>query len=334
MQLNQSYSIETIQKVCSEVECSNLPQNLVARMYNIPESTVSNWCRAYRLNGNQVPPRKKHVGKPPKLTPEDADRLKSWLDEEPQLTCRALRAKLIEETGKTVSEETIRKCTIGFHYTLKRVYRTAVNADFPNTKQLRKDFARWFEDHAIGDGVRKLLFIDETGFKIEMRTNYGRSKKGEIIRIRTPRLRSRNHSAICALGYEDVPHYKLLEGSGNTVNMLLFLDELFDKLPSVGYTLIMDNVRFHRAKPVQELIRQRGHFLKYLPPYSPYLDGIEYFFNQWKGIVRNKKPNDEVELLTAIAQIDHLVTPETCRSYFLHIQHNCQKIIAGEENIN
>lgn len=57
----------------------------------------------------------------------------------------------------------------------------------------------------------------------------------------------------------------------------------------------MDNVRFHRAKPVQDY---------------------------------------EVELLAAIAQIDHFVTPEVCRSYFLHIQHNCQKIIAGEENIN
>lgn len=57
----------------------------------------------------------------------------------------------------------------------------------------------------------------------------------------------------------------------------------------------MDNVRFHRAKPVQDY---------------------------------------KVELLAAIAQTDHFVTLEVCRRYFLHIQHNCQKIIAGEENIN
>lgn len=47
---------------------------------------------------------------------------------------------------------------------------------------------RLFENHAMGDGVRKLLLIDETRFKIEMRMSYGR---GEIIRI--PRLRSHNH---------------------------------------------------------------------------------------------------------------------------------------------
>eukprot|EP01040_Poterioochromonas_malhamensis_P015433 gene15433-17270_t len=298
MQLNQSYSIETIQKVCSEVECSNLPQNLVARMYNIPESTVSNWCRAYRLNGNQVPPRKKHVGKPPKLTPEDADRLKSWLDEEPQLTCRALRAKLIEETGKTVSEETIRKCTIGFHntlgekalklkskdveklkswlyeqpqlpckalqerlfaeigktvsedtirkytigfyYTIKRISVPSPNLDLP--KQLLKEFACWFLDHvACDDAVDKLLFVNDTGFGIEMRTNFGRSLNGDLIRIRGPKCGSRHYTSICALGCDYVPHSKMQEGSVNTADMLLFLNDLFDKLPSVGYTLIMDN---------------------------------------------------------------------------------------------
>lgn len=336
MQFNQHYSIETIQRICSEVAAGQYPQKLIAEMNGIPPSTVSSWIVAYHTNGDHVPARKPRVGKPPKLSPEDDAALKAWLDEDPMLPIHALRRKLLEQRGVDVCDETVRKHTLGFFYTLKRVYFTHVNADRPATVEQRITYATWYTEHELGDSIKKLLFLDETGFKIEMRTHYGRSPIGTIVRLRVPCIKSKNHTAMCALGYESVPHYKLLEGSGNTGNMVLFLNELFNKLPEHGYTLIMDNVKFHHSAEVLALITARGHFYKFLPPYSPFLDGIEYFFNEWKHIVKVRRPTSEVELITAIAEINHLVQPEHCRNYFKHIHHNCLKIIAGEDvkNLN
>lgn len=264
-----------------------------------------------------------------KLKSKDVKKLKSWLNEQPQLPYKAMQEMLFAETRKTVSEDTIREYTIGFYYTIKRVSVPSPNLDLP--KQLLKEFACWFLDHVARE-VDKLLFVNDTGFGIEMRTNFGRSLNGDLIRVRGPKFGSRHYTSICAFGCDYVPHSKMQEGSVNTADMLLFLNEVFDKLPSVGYTLIMDNVKFQRTNEVQELIHQRDHYLTFLPRYPPFLDAIEDSFNEWKDKIRNKNPKDEVELVSLIAEVNR--SREICHNYFLHIQEICQKILVEEKIFN
>lgn len=50
--------------------------------------------------------------------------------------------------------------------------------------------------------------------------------------------------------------------------------------PSV---IILDNATFHKARSTLKLIKEAGHRLLFLPPYSPHLNPIE---NLWANIKR------------------------------------------------
>ena len=46
----------------------------------------------------------------------------------------------------------------------------------------------------------------------------------------------------------------------------------------------MDNASFHKRLDIQEAIRNEGHILRLLPPYSPQLNPIEPKWDQAKAI--------------------------------------------------
>jgi transposase len=50
----------------------------------------------------------------------------------------------------------------------------------------------------------------------------------------------------------------------------------------------MDNASFHKGEEMQRIIRDSGHILLYLPPYSPDLNPIEHKWAQAKSIRRTK----------------------------------------------
>jgi len=81
-------------------------------------------------------------------------------------------------------------------------------------------------------------------------------------------------------------------------------------------SIVMDIVRFHYHARVQEMIEIRGWEWKILPPYSPYLNPVEYFFSQWKHHVKVSAPNNEEEIELAISQILSVVSPvlQLCKS--------------------
>ena len=63
------------------------------------------------------------------------------------------------------------------------------------------------------------------------------------------------------------------------------INDLLPKLPT-GSVIIMDNATFHKRADTQKAIREAGHSLEYLPPYSPDLNPIEHKWAQAKAIRR------------------------------------------------
>ena len=53
--------------------------------------------------------------------------------------------------------------------------------------------------------------------------------------------------------------------------------------------IVMDNASFHKRLDIQEDIKEAGHILEYLPPYSPDLNPIEHKWAQAKAIRRQKR---------------------------------------------
>lgn len=330
MKKRHSYSLKQKLDYCKSLDTGTIDRKTASELFHVPISTGAQWFREYCCNDGELSVKKRGGQKASKLSEGDLEIIQSIVDSDVTLTTKEIRARFMESTGKVVSQETIRKSLRKYDFSFKRVYPLGNPANSQQTEIDRTEFARWFIEKSMGDDVKKILFIDETGFKLSSRIRMGWSKKGITARMRVPTVKTINKSCICAIGYSSVLHFHLLTTNGNTTTFLEFLNELFNILPEPGYTLIMDNVSFHHTECVKNLIQEKGHFLRFLPPYSPYLDGIEYFFNQWKNIVRRARPTNDDELLMAIASIHAHVTEEQCKSYFMHIVHNCEDVLAGK----
>lgn len=57
----------------------------------------------------------------------------------------------------------------------------------------------------------------------------------------------------------------------------------------------MDNAAFHKVKGIQDVIKQAGHILLFLPPYSPDLNPIEHKWAQLKSL-RKESGNSVYDL--------------------------------------
>ena len=74
----------------------------------------------------------------------------------------------------------------------------------------------------------------------------------------------------------------------------------------------MDNAPFHKIHEVKRIVLARGHFIKYLPPYSLFLNPIENMFAAWKEYVRRARPTSEIHLMELIKHRSILITEEDC----------------------
>jgi len=63
--------------------------------------------------------------------------------------------------------------------------------------------------------------------------------------------------------------------------------DLLIKLPP-NSVIVMDNAAFHKRLDIQQAIKNHGHILEYLPPYSPDLNPIEHKWAQSKAIRKQK----------------------------------------------
>lgn len=83
-----------------------------------------------------------------------------------------------------------------------------------------------------------------------------------------------------------------------------------------GDIVVMDNMRSHHVKGVEEVLRAAGMIPLYLPPYSPDLNPIEMLWSKMKAILRKLGCKIAAPLPQMVAQALALVSPEDCFGWF------------------
>jgi transposase len=74
-------------------------------------------------------------------------------------------------------------------------------------------------------------------------------------------------------------------------------------------------IKIHQ-KMSTKIIRARGAWLLFLPPYSPDLNPIEMAFAKLKALLRARAIRTIDALWRAIGEICDLFSPQECRNYF------------------
>ena len=85
-----------------------------------------------------------------------------------------------------------------------------------------------------------------------------------------------------------IPHTMFIRGSINQSVFQFFIHELVKCIDrnSFQYTIVMDDVAFHRTLDVRDLIKGYGISLLLTAPWSHELNPIECIFSIWKSRVR------------------------------------------------
>ena len=200
------------------------------------------------------------------LDQEMCDYIQELIDEKSCITLVEIQELLRAICEVTVSLATIQRAIKDFNYSFKRMVFRPLAGDTEVLWLARQTFSTWMlrQYHE-----RKILFfIDETGFKVEMRSQYGRAKKGMNAEAIIPHIRSRNISVAAAMSSAGIIHYEVLNGNGNAERFTHFIDDLGHHRDQGGYNnddviLVMDNVRFHSSAIVREMIELRCFEVKF-----------------------------------------------------------------------
>ncbi|KAG1350098.1 hypothetical protein G6F62_003375 [Rhizopus arrhizus] len=286
----------------------------------IAERTAQKWAKRLKedKDWNILEKQTNKVNrKTSQLQEEHKVHLINFYDEHPQAQVSDAVASLTEKfenfTLKNSSVQVFLKneCNLSF----KRITRHPVarNNDFKLANR-----KAWVEEWSKTDMnfLENCVFIDESGFDINMRPPGGWSEKGTAAIVITPSTRAVSHTILGAISVNSVIAMELrnsqalkrikidnvgrkrkapTDSSKRTRNgtvtghYLQFIHktlnemDLFEEMK--GYYLIMDNAPIHTANEISEMITERGYRCVYLPPYSPELNPIENFWS----VVKNKE---------------------------------------------
>ena len=267
------------------------------------------------------------------LSEEEQNTIKSWVDEDCTITLAQLVQKCANELQKKVSQSTINRVLDGFTYTLKNVHTQPERRNNPNTINSRLDYANQFMNHLTRIRDKNFIFIDEVGFKVTMRAKRGRSKIGKRAVQTIPCSRTRNISVCCAMTCERVMKYQVQTTPFNGVYFGQFLDQVIQQIQDDGINeavFVIDNVSFHKSDAIKNKIREAGHELLFLPPYSPFLNPIENMFSKWKQYVKQQKARSENELMEHINVGLQTITSDNCLKFYQHMMSYIPRCLAKE----
>ena len=80
--------------------------------------------------------------------------------------------------------------------------------------------------------------------------------------------------------------------------------------------MILDNLPGHKCAKAKAILKQRGAWFLFLPPYSPDLNPIEMAFSKLKAHLRRIGARTIDDIWRVVGSICDLYSPEECQNYF------------------
>jgi transposase len=138
-----------------------------------------------------------------------------------------------------------------------------------------------------------IVFFDESGMGNDERPLRGYSKKGELCIGKKPAFSSGKINMLAGLCNNKIIEPLIYEGNCTAA----LVEEWFSKFlfPSIkqGSVIIMDNAAFHRKNILQNMAKEFGCTIKFLPPYSPDINDIEPWWAVIKSYARKFMQENE-----------------------------------------
>ncbi|CEP16997.1 hypothetical protein [Parasitella parasitica] len=316
----------------------------------IPKSTAYEWKKKFEEGGDVFTRKEgsgRPVGRPAILNEEHQKYLVEMIDENPSLVLDQMMDSLTSQfeglqISKTAFYNFVKdKCRIS----VKRAYFHSVERNSPAKIRERKEWVQRWQQTDM-DYISNCIFIDESGFNINMKRSIAWAKKGERAIVKVPKTKASNITilgAISSYGVVNIcvrrprkaePSKKRKVGGGTSTdrqnkgkkgivtghyfNFIASTLDVLDKHEQLkGHYIIMDNAPIHTHVDIQTLIEARGYGCICLPSYTPELNPIEQFWSVCKSKLKRETLLKEETLTTRIT--------EACNNiYISDLQSFCQ----------
>ena len=161
----------------------------------------------------------------------------------------------------------------------------------------------------------RLVFVDETATTTKMARLRGRARRGERLRARAPFGHWRTQTFIAALRHDGLTAPWILDAPMNRAIFEAYVETQLAPTLEPGDVVILDNLTSHKSEKAKAILKERGAWFLFLPPYSPDLNPIEMAFSKLKAHLRRIKARTIDALWRAVGDICNLYTPEECWNY-------------------
>jgi transposase len=162
----------------------------------------------------------------------------------------------------------------------------------------------------------RLIFLDETSTNTKMTKAMGRCLKGERLFAKAPFGHWGTQTLIAGLKSNGLVAPWVINAPMNRVIFDTYVETQLAPILKPGDVVILDNLAAHKSERAENIVRAKGAWLLFLPPYSPDLNPIEMAFSKLKSWLRKTAARTIDELWKAIGNICSLFTDKECSNYF------------------
>ncbi|TCM48420.1 transposase [Rhizobium sp. PP-F2F-G48] len=189
-------------------------------------------------------------------------------------------------------------------------------------EQLRPEIAQardlWIDRRKpfFNKALARLIFIDETSTNTKLTKRRGWSPRGKRYRTHAPFGSWKTQTFIAGLRCHGLTAPWIVNAPMNGRIFETWIETQLAPTLSLGDVLILDNVAFHKSPRAEELVRARGAWLLFLPPYSPDLNPIEMACSKLKTLLRKRAARSFDAISNALSDICDLFSITECRNFF------------------
>ena len=163
---------------------------------------------------------------------------------------------------------------------------------------------------------QRLAFVDETWLKTNMIKRHGWAPSGQRLVDYTPFGHWQTQTFIAALRHNRLDAPWIIDGPINRVTFDRWIETQLAPTLSKGDVVILDNLSSHKSARAAEILKDRGAWFLFLPPYSPDLNPIEMAFSKLKALMRKAAVRTYDDLWKKLGKVCDLFSEQECINYF------------------
>lgn len=164
----------------------------------------------------------------------------------------------------------------------------------------------------------RLLFLDESGFRLGSPPNYGWAPIGEKSPGKSTQGSWTTMTMIGAIGLEGFAGFMTIDAATDADVFRAFVRHELKRHLRPGDIVVMDNLSAHKDAEVLRTIRAAGADVLFLPPYSPEYNPIEKAWAKIKEALRRLDTLTRDTFETALAAVMDTVSRDDIRAWVQH----------------